>query len=100
MFSYFTVSCACLAVNRMAEALERAEEYKQRLLRYDRAHKKQTRVIDDESDYYDTNNVWLNHEQRDMVKRKQAEMFEQKYGSRRNKKVGRGELLLSMHSFD
>nr|XP_039253038.1 activating signal cointegrator 1-like [Styela clava] len=70
------------------KGLQRAEEYKNRLLEYDRTYVKRTKVIDDESDYYATDtNVWLSQKEREAMKKKDREMRELRFGSRLNKKV-------------
>jgi len=67
--------------------LSKANQFKMRLLEYDKSHKRHTKVIDDESDYYNVdNNNWLSDKERKYLKNKQAEIYEQKYGSRRNRK--------------
>nr|CAB3223411.1 activating signal cointegrator 1-like [Phallusia mammillata] len=74
--------------NHVAKALEKARAYKNRLLKYDRTCAQRTRVIDDESDYFaaDTN-IWLGDKERELMKKKEAELWEKKHGSRLNKKV-------------
>jgi len=74
--------------NKENNALDKARQYKDRLLDYDRTHLKRTKIIDDESDYYNVdNNVWLNKSERELLKKKQAEEFEARHGSRLNKKI-------------
>jgi len=60
------------------------------LLSYDRTSAQRTRVIDDESDYFSADsNVWLSEKERERLKKREAEMWELRHGSRRNKKVSR-----------
>lgn len=47
--------------------LQRAIDHKNKLLDYDRTSAKRTQVIDDESDYFNTNSKWLNSNQRDLL---------------------------------
>ncbi len=46
---------------------QRAIEHKDKLLDFDRTSAKRTQVIDDESDYFNTNSKWLNSEQREKL---------------------------------
>ena len=47
-----------------------------------------TKVIDDESDYFSVDaNTWLSDAERDDLSRKETELREAKYGSRRDKKI-------------
>ena len=47
-----------------------------------------TKVIDDESDYFSVDaNRWLSDTERDQLSRKEAELREAKYASRRNRKI-------------
>ncbi|XP_076816047.1 activating signal cointegrator 1-like isoform X1 [Clavelina lepadiformis] len=72
----------------IANALEKARAYKERLLNYDRTCAQRTRVIDDESDYFATDaNVWLSDKERKLLKAKQEENYERRHGSRLNRKV-------------
>jgi len=73
--------------HKPTQALQKALKYKQRLLEYDRMHKSHTKVIDDESDYYNVDsNVWLSEKEKQLLTKKQKDIYESKYGSRRNKK--------------
>ena len=45
-------------------------------------------MIDDESDYFSVDaNRWLSDTERDQLSRKEAELREAKYGSRRDRKI-------------
>lgn len=47
-----------------------------------------TKVIDDESDYFSVDaNRWLSDAERDSLSKKEAEMREAKYASRRDRKI-------------
>ncbi|XP_011301424.1 activating signal cointegrator 1 [Fopius arisanus] len=75
--------------NKLMEQKPSKAALKQRdkLLEFDRNSAKRTRVIDDESDYYQSSNsVWLSKEERAEMERREAEMKERKYGSRLEKK--------------
>lgn len=62
--------------------LEKAIAHKDKLLDYDRTSAKRTQVIDDESDYFNTNSKWLNQEQRSKLEKKQEEIREKRFGSK------------------
>lgn len=67
--------------------LLKAIEHKNKLLEYDRTSERRTRVIDDNSDYYSSDNKWLTPEQRELVRRKEAELKAEQEASRRRHKV-------------
>lgn len=58
-----------------------------KLLEYDRNSARRTKVIDDESDYYQSSNIWLNPAEREKLGRQEAEASARKHMSRLNKKV-------------
>lgn len=66
---------------------EEALAMRDRLLDYDRMSEKRTTVIDDESDYFRTNSVWLSEEERTKLKKIEEKMKEKKYASRRDQKI-------------
>lgn len=66
---------------------EEALAMRNRLLDYDRMSEKRTTVIDDESDYFRTNSVWLSDEERAKLKKIEDKVKEQKNTSRRFQKV-------------
>jgi activating signal cointegrator 1 len=66
---------------------EEALAQRNRLLEYDRNAEKRTTVIDDESDYFKENSVWLSDVERKKLERMQSDMREQKHQSRLNRKV-------------
>ena len=69
------------------EAKSKAELHKNTLLEYDKTSEKRTHVIDDESDYFATDSdKWLSKDQRKQLKEREKEIWEQKHGSRLNKK--------------
>lgn len=69
------------------EGLAKAIEQKNRLLEYDRTSKRRTKVIDDNSDYYSSDNKWLTLEQREMIRKKEEELYAEQHASRRQQKV-------------
>lgn len=66
---------------------EEAVAMRNRLLDYDRTSEKRTTVIDDESDYFRTNSVWLSDEERAKLKKIEEKMREKKHASRLDQKV-------------
>uniref|UniRef100_A0A2M4BJ76 Putative activating signal cointegrator 1 n=1 Tax=Anopheles marajoara TaxID=58244 RepID=A0A2M4BJ76_9DIPT len=69
--------------NGWAEALAT----RNRLLEYDRNSARRTAVIDDESDYFRTNSVWLNDAERSKLEQLEEELREQKHASRLSRKI-------------
>ncbi|XP_055525404.1 activating signal cointegrator 1 [Wyeomyia smithii] len=66
---------------------EEAVATRNRLLEYDRNSEKRTTVIDDESDYFKANSVWLSDAERKKLERLEAELRERKHASRLSRKV-------------
>lgn len=52
-----------------------------------RCRKRRTKVIDDNSDYYSSDNKWLTLEQREMIRKKEEELYAEQHASRRQQKV-------------
>ncbi|KAL1375947.1 hypothetical protein pipiens_017176 [Culex pipiens pipiens] len=66
---------------------EEAVATRNRLLEYDRNSEKRTTVIDDESDYFKSNSVWLSDAERKKLEKLEVEMREKKHASRLAKAV-------------
>lgn len=66
---------------------EAALTHRNRLLEYDRTSERRTKVTDDDSDYFNTNSVWLNSKERDKLQKYQEAQQDKKHGSRLNKKM-------------
>ncbi|XP_055382508.1 activating signal cointegrator 1 [Condylostylus longicornis] len=66
---------------------EEALAQRNRLLEYDRTSEKRTTVIDDESDYFKTNSVWLSESEKKKLARLEEEMRAKKHASRLSKKI-------------
>lgn len=66
---------------------EEALAMRNRLLDYDRTSEKRTTVIDDESDYFRANSVWLSDDERAKLKKIEDKMREKKHASRLDQKV-------------
>ena len=58
---------AALAADAAATSLQKAIEHKNKLIDYDRSSAKRTQVIDDESDYFNTNSKWTTAKQREQL---------------------------------
>ena len=72
---------------KSTEAQSKAELHKNTLLEYDKTSEKRTKVIDDESDYFTADtDKYHTPEQRKKLKEREKEIWEQKHGSRLNKK--------------
>lgn len=63
-------------------SMQKAIAHKDMLLDFDRTSAKRTQVIDDESDYFNTNSKWLNSEQRDKLEKQQSEIRDKRFGSK------------------
>lgn len=73
---------------KLGEGLQRAIAHKNRLIEYDKSGVRRTKVIDDECDYFASDtNKWLSQEEREVLKKKENEVREKRYGSRRQMKV-------------
>lgn len=66
---------------------EEAMALRNKLLDYDRSSEKRTTVIDDESDYFKSNSVWLSDSERKKLKRLEEELNAKKHSSRLNRTV-------------
>lgn len=66
---------------------EEALAQRNRLLEYDRTSEKRTTIIDDESDYFKANSVWLSDAERKKLAKLEEEVRDKKHSSRLNRKV-------------
>lgn len=62
-----------------------ATQHKDKLLEFDRTSACRTKVIDDESDYFNVNSQWISEKERVMLKEKEKKYMEEKHS--RNKKI-------------
>lgn len=69
------------------KGLDDAMAQRDRLLEYDRQSERRTTVIDDESDYFKSNSVWLNDAERKKLVSLEEELRGKKHASRLEKKV-------------
>lgn len=68
--------------------LSKAVEHKEKLLEFDQASVRQTKVIDDESDYFSVDaNRWLSTQEKVGLHKKEEELREKRHGSRRNRAI-------------
>ncbi|XP_012244625.1 activating signal cointegrator 1 [Bombus impatiens] len=67
--------------------LEESIKQRDRLLEYDRDGIQCTKVIDDECDYYQSNNTWLTEKQREKLQKLEEEMHERKHMSHLKRKI-------------
>lgn len=56
-----------LDANADNDSLRKAIEHKNKLIDFDRTSAKRTQVIDDQSDYFNTNSKWLSQKQKEML---------------------------------
>jgi len=66
---------------------EEALAQRNRLLDYDRNSARRTEVIDDESDYFKNNNVWLSETEKKKLKELEEQLVERKHQSRSKRAV-------------
>ncbi|KAK3098710.1 hypothetical protein FSP39_022297 [Pinctada imbricata] len=72
---------------RQKDGYEKAVKHKEKLLDYDKTSVRRTQVIDDESDYFSTDNKWLSKGQREKLKKREDELRAQRFASRKDRKV-------------
>lgn len=66
---------------------EEALAMRNRLLEYDRTSERRTTVIDDESDYFAANSVWLSDAERKKMKQLETELNDKKHASRLSTRI-------------
>ncbi|XP_015179609.1 PREDICTED: activating signal cointegrator 1 isoform X4 [Polistes dominula] len=69
------------------KGLEESIKQRDKLLEYDRNSARRTKVIDDESDYFQTNSTWLTSAEREKFRKREEEISAQKHASRLSRKV-------------
>lgn len=78
----------CLIDSKIPQkGLEEAMATRDRLLDYDRQSERRTTVIDDESDYFKSNSVWLSEDERKNLTSLEEQLRGQKHASRLNRNV-------------
>lgn len=81
-----TLKRSLLQQNR-PKGWDEAMAMRNKLLEYNRSAEKRTTVIDDESDYFTANSVWLSDTERKKLQRLEKDIDERKHASRRTQKV-------------
>jgi activating signal cointegrator 1 len=76
-----------LMEQKKPKGLEDAMNMRDRLLGYDKHSERRTTVIDDESDYFKSNSVWLNDGERKKLVSLEEQLRDQKHASRMSRKV-------------
>ncbi|XP_026463973.1 activating signal cointegrator 1 [Ctenocephalides felis] len=66
---------------------EQALLQRNKLVEYDKNSEQRTRVIDDESDYFNSTSVWLTKSEKAQIEKFAKEMHEKKHKSRANKSI-------------
>ncbi|CAL1540526.1 unnamed protein product [Lymnaea stagnalis] len=70
------------------EGFEKALQHRDKLLEFDKNSVRRTQVIDDECDYYATDeNQWLSPEDKEKLRRREEELRLARHGSRRDRKI-------------
>lgn len=69
------------------KGLQEAIAHKNKLIEYDKSGVRRTKVIDDECDYFASDSRWLSKQERDALRKKEEELREKRYGSRRQQKI-------------
>lgn len=68
------------------ENLRKAIEHKNKLIDFDRTSAKRTQVIDDESDYFNTNSKWLSQHQKALLEKKEKDFRNKRFASKLDNK--------------
>ncbi|XP_023704813.1 activating signal cointegrator 1 [Cryptotermes secundus] len=76
-----------LADQKKHGSLESAVKQRNRLLEYDRTSEQRTKVIDDESDYFTVNSVWLSKAEREKLQQREEELRARRHASRLDRRV-------------
>jgi hypothetical protein len=76
-----------LMEQKRPKGLEDAIAQRDRLLEFDRQSERRTTVIDDESDYFKANSVWLSDEERKKLMVLENQLRDTKHSSRMSRKV-------------
>lgn len=76
-----------LMEQKRPKGLDEAMAQRDRLLEFDRQSERRTTVIDDESDYFKSNSVWLSEEEKKKLVTLEEQLRDQKHSSRLSRKV-------------
>lgn len=69
------------------QGLESAIQHRNRLLQYDKSSERRTKVIDDESDYFTVNSVWLSKAEREKLQQRAEELQARRHASCHDRRV-------------
>uniref|UniRef100_G3PXV0 Activating signal cointegrator 1 n=1 Tax=Gasterosteus aculeatus aculeatus TaxID=481459 RepID=G3PXV0_GASAC len=73
---------------KIKAGLEKAVQHKEKLLEYDKNSVRRTQVLDDEADYFATeSNQWLSPDERERLRKQEAELRELRHASRKDRKI-------------
>lgn len=72
---------------KRSKGLEDSLKQRDKLLEYDRNSTRRTKVIDDESDYYQSHSAWLSAAEREKLQKEEAEALARKHASRLDKRI-------------
>ena len=72
--------------DKEAEGLRKAVEHRNKLLNFDKSSVRRTKVYDDEADYFASDSRWLSDKQRTALKKREDELRDKRFASRRDKK--------------
>ncbi|XP_062618725.1 activating signal cointegrator 1-like [Saccostrea cucullata] len=76
-----------LMKDKSRDDYEKAIQHKNKLLEFDKTSVRRTQVIDDESDYFSTDNRWLSNAERSKLKKREEELRAQRHASWKDRKV-------------
>lgn len=76
-----------LMKDRGQDDYEKAVQHKNKLLEFDKTSVRRTQVIDDESDYFSTDNRWLSKTEKAKLKKREEELRAQRHASRKDRKI-------------
>uniref|UniRef100_A0A2P2I2W1 Activating signal cointegrator 1-like n=1 Tax=Hirondellea gigas TaxID=1518452 RepID=A0A2P2I2W1_9CRUS len=68
-----------ISVKDIAADIQRAVDHKNKLLEYDKTSEKRTKVLDDQSDYFDSNSKWVSKSDQEKLQAREAELKIKQY---------------------
>ncbi|XP_011143802.1 activating signal cointegrator 1 isoform X2 [Harpegnathos saltator] len=72
---------------KMNKGLEDSLKQRDKLLEYDRNSARRTKVIDDQSDYYQSHSTWLSASEREKLQKQETEALARKHMSRLDRRI-------------
>ncbi|XP_021936122.1 activating signal cointegrator 1 isoform X2 [Zootermopsis nevadensis] len=76
-----------LVEQKKPEGLESAIQHRNKLLEYDKTSERRTKVIDDESDYFPVNSIWLSKAEREKLQQQEEELQARHHLSRLDRRL-------------